>query len=58
MGEVEKCIFCKCALEELEYGRYVSNGKRASEDFNKNLNICKDCLEELKLLLGLKGGKN
>ncbi len=57
MGEADECIFCKCQLEFLEYGHYVENGERASEDFDKSLDICKDCLAKLKLLLEMKGGK-
>ena len=58
MGEqkADECIFCKDDLEEWDYDDFSENGNRASEDFDKDLDICKDCLGKLKLLLKLKGG--
>jgi len=51
--EADKCVFCGTELEDWGYG-FEENGERASSDFDKDLEICKDCLEKLKLLLGLK----
>ena len=55
MGEqkADECIFCKDNLEEWDYDDFSGNGNRVSEDFDKNLNICKDCFGKLKLLLKL-----
>ena len=56
MGEriSDKCIFCKCDLEEEYHGHFDENGERASDDYNLDLNLCKECLEKLKILLSKK----
>lgn len=59
MGTMDQCIFCKTDLEEYNYGHLEENGERA-EDPNDNWNqidICKDCIKKLKILLGLEKGE-
>lgn len=53
MGKTEsdKCIFCDTDLEEWSYGYFEENGERASDKYDENLNICKDCIVTLKKIL-------
>jgi len=46
MGEADTCVFCGVDVEWLDYGHYVDDENRAG-----NMDLCKDCLKELKELL-------
>ena len=49
--EPDKCVFCGGDLEEWEYEYFSSNGERASEEYDEDLDLCKDCAKKLKKLL-------
>lgn len=49
--EPDKCVFCGTELEEWDYEYFEENGERASDKFDENLDLCKDCAKKLKKIL-------
>ena len=49
--EPDKCVFCDEELEKWGYEYFEENGERASDEFDENLDICKDCAKKLKKIL-------
>ena len=47
----DECIFCGEELEYWEYGSFYESGERASNEYDEDLDLCKDCAIKLKKIL-------
>lgn len=57
MSEFDKCMVCKCELEEYGIGNIEENGERAISQTEDELNICKNCIKRFKSLLDALEGE-